>query len=86
MMLRVHRMGKIISNVSVARWERGLQGFDDDPNWWIYPLLPHAHRAQCRQVHHQHHHHLEYPSGDFLDTQVSLAPTRVRCLLVRSLK
>ena len=34
-------------NVSVARWERGLQGFDDDPNWWIHPLLPHAHRAQC---------------------------------------
>ena len=34
-------------DVSVARWERGLQGFDDDPDWWIHPLLPHAHRAQC---------------------------------------
>ena len=45
-------------NFSVARWERGLQGFDDDPDWRIHPLLPHAHRAQCRQVH--HHHHLEY--------------------------
>ena len=86
MMLRVHRMGKTILNVSVARWERGLQGFDDDPNWWIHPLLPNAHRPQCRQVH-QHHHHLEYPiliPVVLLDTQVSPAPTHVRCPLVRS--
>ena len=51
-------MMMMMLNVSVARWERGLQGFDDDPDWRIHPLLPHAHRAQCRQVH--HHHHLEY--------------------------
>ena len=46
---------------AVARWERGLQGFDDDPDWWLHPLLPYAHRSQCGQVHHcQHrqHHHL----------------------------
>ena len=41
-------------DVSVARWERGLQGFDDDPDRWIHPLLPHAHRTQCWQVDHQH--------------------------------
>ena len=54
-------MGKIMLNFSVARWERGLQGFDDDPDWWLHPLLPYAHRSQCGQVHHcQHrqHHHL----------------------------
>ena len=73
MMLRVHRMGKTILNVSVARWERGLQGFDDDPNWWIHPLLPNAHRPQCRQVH--QHHHLEYhiliPAVTFRHASVS---------------
>ena len=40
-------------DVAVARRERGLQGFDDDPDWWLHPLLPYAHRAQCGQVHHQ---------------------------------
>ena len=39
-------------DVAVARRERGLQGFDDDPNWWLHPLLPYAHRAQYRQVDH----------------------------------
>ena len=48
-------------DVAVARRERGLQGFDDDPDWWLHPLLPYAHRAQCRQVHHrQHRHHHQY--------------------------
>ena len=44
-------------DVAVARRERGLQGFDDDPNWWLHPLLPYAHRTQCGQVHHRHHRH-----------------------------
>ena len=31
---------------SVARWQRGLQGLDDDPHWRIHSLLSHADRAQ----------------------------------------
>ena len=48
-------MMMMMLNVSVARWERGLQGFDDDPDWWLHPLLPYAHRSQCGQVQHCHH-------------------------------
>ena len=33
--------------LTVARWQRGLQGADDDQDWGIHPLLPHARRAQC---------------------------------------
>ena len=31
---------------SVARWQRGLQGLDDDPHWRIHSLFSHADRAQ----------------------------------------
>ena len=47
MMMVMMLMTVMMMNVSVARWERGLQGFDDDPHRWIHPLLPYAHRTQC---------------------------------------
>ena len=37
-----------MDEISVARWERGLQGVDDDSDWGIHPLLTYAHRTQRR--------------------------------------
>ena len=36
--------------ISVACGEFRVQGFDDGPDWWLHPLLPHAYCSFHRQV------------------------------------
>ena len=52
MMMVLKMLGMVIMlgmmmTVAVARWERGLQGFYDDPDRGLSPFLTYACRTQC---------------------------------------